>query len=56
MAFRKFTCQICGHTYDEAEGDPAAGIAAGTLWDDVPESWCCPDCGVTKADFSAIAA
>ncbi len=30
MPFRKFTCQVCGHTYDEAEGDPAAGIPPGT--------------------------
>ena len=56
MPFRKFTCQVCGHTYDEALGDPAAGIAPGTRWGDLPESWSCPDCGVSKADFSVIAA
>ena len=54
MPFRKFNCQICGHTYDEAEGDPGAGIAAGTRWEDIAESWSCPDCGVTKADFEMI--
>lgn len=56
MAPRKFTCQVCGHVYDEAEGDPAAGIAPGTRWEDVPDDWSCPDCGVTKADFSLMAA
>jgi rubredoxin len=56
MPFRKFTCQVCGHTYDEAEGDPAAGIPPGTRWEDLPGSWSCPDCGVTKADFELIAA
>ena len=52
MPSRKYTCQICGHVYDEAAGDPAAGIAPGTRFEDLPESWTCPDCGATKADFS----
>ena len=52
MAFRKFTCQVCGHVYDEAEGDPAAGIAPGTRWEDLPDDWTCPECGARKADFS----
>jgi rubredoxin-NAD+ reductase len=41
----------CGHIYDEAEGDPASGIAQGTPWDDVPDDWKCPDCGAGKSDF-----
>ena len=49
---RKFVCQICDHVYDEALGDPAAGLAPGTRWEDIPESWSCPECGATKADFS----
>ena len=44
-------CIVCGYIYDEAKGDPEHGITAGTRWDDVPESWECPDCGVSKADF-----
>ena len=56
MPFRKFHCQVCGHEYDEALGDPAEGIAPGTRWEDIPETWTCPDCGVTKADFSLMAA
>ena len=56
MPFRKFTCQVCGHVYDEAAGDPAAGVAPGTRWEDVPEDWSCPDCGVKKADFQMAAA
>jgi len=56
MSYRKFNCAICGHVYDEAAGDPAAGIAPGTRWEDIPEDWSCPDCGVTKADFSLVAA
>ena len=53
MEYRKFVCQVCGHIYDEALGDPAAGLAPGTRWEDVPDDWVCPDCGAMKADFKA---
>jgi rubredoxin len=46
-----YVCVVCGHIYEEAEGDPANGIAPGTRWADVPEDWVCEGCGVTKADF-----
>jgi rubredoxin len=52
MAYRKFVCNVCSHVYDEELGDPAAGLAAGTRWDDIPEDWVCPECGATKADFT----
>jgi rubredoxin len=52
MGYRKFACQTCSHVYDEALGDPAAGLAAGTRWEDIPEDWVCPECGATKADFN----
>jgi rubredoxin len=52
--FRTFMCVVCGFIYDEAEGWPADGIEPGTRWDDVPETWTCPDCGVTKADFEMM--
>lgn len=51
VAARVWKCTICGWVYDEAEGLPDEGIAAGTRWEDVPESWTCPDCGVGKNDF-----
>jgi len=41
-------CVVCGHVYDEAQGAPEDGIAPGTRWEDVPDTWTCPDCGVTK--------
>ncbi len=50
----KWECIVCGLIYDEAEGWPDDGIAAGTLWKDVPEDWLCPDCGVGKEDFELI--
>jgi rubredoxin len=48
---KTWICLICGHVYDEAAGDPAHGIAAGTRWADVPADWSCPDCGASKDDF-----
>lgn len=50
-AWRSFICRACGLVYDEAKGDPDSGIAPGTRFDDIPDDWCCPLCGVTKADF-----
>ncbi len=54
-SFRTFMCVVCGFIYNEAEGWPDDGIAPGTRWDDVPETWTCPDCGVTKSDFEMVA-
>jgi rubredoxin-NAD+ reductase len=44
----------CGFIYDEAEGWPDDGIAAGTRWEDVPEDWVCPECGTPKSDFEMV--
>jgi alkane 1-monooxygenase len=45
-------CPGCGYTYDVVAGDEREGFAAGTAWADIPDSWCCPDCGVReKVDF-----
>lgn len=50
----KFICPECGHTYDEAIGNPREGFPAGTAFSDVPDDWTCPDCGVRdKVDFEA---
>ena len=50
-------CPGCGYTYDVVVGEEREGFAAGTAWSEVPESWCCPDCGVReKADFVAVGA
>jgi rubredoxin len=53
-AFRTWMCVVCGFIYDEAAGLPEEGIAAGTRWDDIPDTWTCPDCGVTKDDFEMM--
>ncbi|MCR6694142.1 rubredoxin RubA [Acinetobacter baumannii] len=51
---KKYQCIVCGWIYDEAEGWLQDGIAAGTKWEDIPDDWTCPDCGVSKADFEMI--
>lgn len=48
---RKFVCTVCGYIYDEEAGDPDSGIAPGTKWEDIPDDWVCPVCGVGKNDF-----
>ncbi|MBW2941167.1 FAD-dependent oxidoreductase [Zhongshania aquimaris] len=50
----KWECIVCGWVYDEKVGDPDSGIAAGTRWEDIPDDWLCPDCGVGKEDFEMI--
>ena len=47
----KYVCIICGYIYDPAEGDPESGIAPGTAFEDIPEDWTCPACGVGKEHF-----
>ena len=52
---KQYQCVVCGFIYDEAVGIPEDGIPAGTKWDDVPNTWECPECGVSKADFDMVA-
>ena len=48
----KYVCDVCGYTYDEATGDLEHGIAPGTKWEELPENFSCPVCGVDKDYFS----
>ena len=48
---KKWQCVVCGFIYDEAQGLPDEGLAAGTRWEDISADWVCPDCGVAKSDF-----
>jgi len=54
QVFRRYVCLICGWVYDEEEGCPDEGIAAGTRWEDVPITWVCPECGARKEDFEML--
>jgi rubredoxin len=47
----KYVCTACGFVYDEEAGDPANGIAPGTKFEDLPDDYLCPWCGVGKELF-----
>lgn len=49
--WKTYICRACGLIYDEKDGDPDSGLAAGTRFEDIPEDWECPLCGVKKSDF-----
>lgn len=49
---KKYVCDVCGYEYDPTVGDPDNGIAPGTAFEDLPEDWVCPLCGVGKDSFS----
>lgn len=51
---RKWQCIVCGFIYDEESGLPEEGIPPGTRWEDIPDDWMCPECGVGKEDFEMI--
>ncbi len=51
----QFRCEVCEYVYDEDRGEPREGFPAGTPWSEVPDDWCCPDCGVReKVDFLPV--
>ncbi len=49
---KKYICDTCGYVYDPEVGDPDNGIEPGTAFEDLPEDWVCPLCGVGKDEFS----
>ena len=51
---KKWQCVVCGFVYDEAMGMPEEGVSPGTRWEDIPDGWNCPDCGVAKSDFEMV--
>lgn len=51
MNMKKYVCEPCGYEYDPEVGDPDNGIEAGTAFEDLPEDWVCPICGVGKDEF-----
>ncbi len=49
-----YKCLACGYIYDPEIGDPDSGIAPGTKFEDIPEDWVCPLCGVGKDMFEKV--
>ncbi|MBY6189619.1 FAD-dependent oxidoreductase [Microbulbifer agarilyticus] len=54
QGYRIWECLVCGWVYDELKGAPEDGIPPKTRWEDVPDDWLCPECGVGKSDFEMI--
>jgi rubredoxin len=50
----KWKCIVCGYIYDPDMGDPEAGIAPGTAFENLPDDWTCPVCGATKDMFEKL--
>lgn len=50
----KWECLVCGYIYDPAVGDPTQGVKPGTKFEDIPDTWVCPECGVTKDNFKKL--
>ncbi len=46
-----YECEVCGYVYDPAVGDDEGDVSPGTSFDDIPDDWVCPVCGVGKDDF-----
>jgi rubredoxin---NAD+ reductase len=53
-AYLRWICDACGYIYDEAKGDPDSGLAPGTKYQDIPDDWQCPLCGLTKRDLRLL--
>lgn len=53
-AMKKYICTVCDWVYDPEVGDPDNGVAPGTAFEDIPDSWVCPVCGVGKEDFEEV--
>lgn len=51
---KKYVCLACGYIYDPELGDPDNGVNEGTSWENVPEDWVCPLCGVGKDQFEEV--
>jgi rubredoxin len=48
---KRYVCTVCGYVYDPAKGDPEGGVAPKTAFEDLPDDWVCPECGVGKDMF-----
>jgi len=47
----KYKCNSCGYVYDPELGDPMSGVSPGTPFEDLPDDWICPLCGIEKSEF-----
>jgi len=50
----KYQCRACSYIYDPLVGDPTQEIKPGTKFEELPDDWICPVCGVPKTMFDKI--
>ncbi len=50
----KYRCTVCGYVYDPELGDPDSSIKPGTPFEELPDDWVCPVCGVSKSQFEKM--
>ncbi|HOG17018.1 MAG TPA: rubredoxin [Syntrophales bacterium] len=50
----KYRCIVCGWIYDPEKGDPDGGIPPGVLFENLPNDYSCPECGVGKDQFEKL--
>jgi rubredoxin len=50
----KWECLVCGYIYDPELGDPDNDVEPGTSFEELPEEWVCPECGVGKDEFEKL--
>ena len=51
---KKYRCLMCGYIYDPEAGDPGNSVEAGTPFENLPDGWTCPDCGVGTDEFEVV--
>lgn len=50
----KWECTVCGYVYNPENGDPDQDVEPGTSFEDLPDDWTCPECGVEKDMFEQV--
>ena len=51
---QKYCCKACDYVYNPMKGDLEGGVAPGVAFEDLPEDWFCPKCGVGKEYFEPV--
>lgn len=54
QTMQRYSCPACDYIYDPELGDPESGVPPGTAFEDLPDEWECPECGLSKDDFEPL--
>ncbi|MFO8021260.1 MAG: rubredoxin [Perlabentimonas sp.] len=49
-----YKCKVCGYVYNPEIGDTTQNIEPGTKFEDLPPTWRCPVCSVSKDEFESL--